>query len=63
MKALLIQSCTKCPHFAGQPIDHEDNRYLAICMNHEENVAWIQRIGAEVEPPPSCPLPDYEPLD
>lgn len=35
MKALIIETCDKCPHFQAQPLEHEDNRYLAICMNHE----------------------------
>lgn len=60
MKSLIIETCDKCPHFQAQPLEHEDNRYLAICMNHEQNIAWSQRIGRQVEPPPSCPLPDYK---
>lgn len=60
MKMLIIESCLQCPRFKCEPIEHEDNRYLAICTNHEENIAWRQRIGTDVEPPPSCPLQDFQ---
>lgn len=61
-KKLIIHECKECPHYNSKSLWHSDDSYIAICEHPflTEIHEWESKIRNIIEPPPFCPLENYE---
>ena len=57
MKALLIESCTECPHIIFDNCKGTDDTFYCRCILTDTEMEGKR--GRWKKPPSDCPLPDY----